>query len=237
MKKQAHCITLLFVSFAYCLVAENKKDLSMLTHINNSQKSISETINQSVRTFDARIGVVEAYAAMGDSTSGLEERGSMESKNHDAHALIQEEAKKIEKAKAEYAKKAPAMTESARKSEELKIAKMERDLNDLAQEKGEELKNDMHTATERLVKELDVAVAELAQEEGLDIVVDKISGRILYVSDTFDYTEKAIDKINKRHELKLVENKKIENKNGETTKVVVTENKSVTPSPAKAKIT
>jgi Skp family chaperone for outer membrane proteins len=226
MKKHNVLTAGLLVSLASISFAEDKK----VGEVKTAPKSVAYVLGESSIAVDARLAVVESYAVMGDANPGVQEREEMEIKQNNARAEIQEEAKKLEKAKNDYAKKAPAMTESARKSEEMKLAKMERDLNDLAQEKGEELKQEMQVATERLMQELEVAVAELATEEKLDVVVDKMSGRILYVSEKFDFTEKTIDKINKRHEVKLAQNKKAE-------KTVVAENKTAAAKPAAKKTT
>lgn len=221
MKKYSLYATGLLIAFSFISLAEDKTVYTKNTQIISSEKSATQLLSQSELSLDARISVVESYAIMGESTPGLQEREAMEAKQSNARLEIQEKAKELEKGRSEYAKKASAMTDSARKAEELRLAKMERDLNDLAQEKGEELKQEMQIATERLMQELESAVTELAQENNLDIVVDKITGRILYVSDKFDLTDRAIDKVNKRHEIKLAENQK----NIDAKKVVVAENK------------
>lgn len=212
MKKYTQLAAGLLISLASMSIAEDKKVASSTTIVSKQSAhgadNMSQLLDKSHVAVDAHLGVVESYAVMGDTQPGVAEREEMELKQNSARTEIQDEARKLEKAKNDYAKKAPAMTESARKLEETKLAKMERDLNDLAQEKGEELKQDMQVATEKLMQELEVAVAELAKEENLDIVVDKMTGRILYVSDKFDFTEKAIDKVNKRHEIKLAQNQK-----------------------------
>src|SRR5436190_14610029 len=100
------------------------------------------------------------------------------------------------------------MTDTASKKEEKKIIKMDRDLKNMVTEKEEELKLDMQIATEKLVQEMEVAVIELAKQENIDIVFDKMTGRAIYVSEEFDFTDKVLKRVNENHQIKLAQNKK-----------------------------
>ena len=85
---------------------------------------------------------------------------------------------------------------------------MDRDLKNMVTEKEEELKLDMQIATEKLVQEMEVAVIELAKQENIDIVFDKMTGRAIYVSEEFDFTDKVLKRVNENHQIKLAQNKK-----------------------------
>ncbi len=102
------------------------------------------------------------------------------------------------------------MSESAREKEEKRLMKMERDLKNIVAEKEEELKQDMQQATELLAQSLDSGVVELAKKQDLDVVFDKMTGRAIYVSSKFDFTEKAIKEVDKKYEVKLAQNKQAE---------------------------
>ncbi|HWY34726.1 MAG TPA: OmpH family outer membrane protein, partial [Nitrosopumilaceae archaeon] len=155
------------------------------------------------------------FTVMGEGDSGQVFRKEIEAKRDLATETIQEESKKIEKARAEYVNKATTMTDSAREKEEKKLLKMERDIKNMVTEKEEELKLDMQIATEKLVQELEVAVVELAQQENIDVVFDKMTGRAIYVSKDFDWTDKVIKRVNENHQVKVAQAKK-----QEATKVV-----------------
>ncbi len=156
----------------------------------------------------ANVRFVETFTVMGEGELGQMYRVEIEGKRDTAMQLIQEEAKKVEKAKTEYVTKATTMTDAAREKEEKKLHKMDRDLKNMATEKEEELKLDMQIATEKLVQDMEVAVIELAQQENIDIVFDKMTGRAIYVSEEFDFTDKVIKKVNENHQMKVAQNKK-----------------------------
>jgi len=164
---------------------------------------------------EANVKFVETFTVMGEGDSGQIYRKEIEAKRDLATETIQEESKKIEKARSEYINKATTMTDAAREKEEKKLLKMERDLKNMVTEKEEELKLDMQIATEKLVQELEVAVVELAQQENIDVVFDKMTGRAIYVSKDFDWTDKVIKRVNENHQVKVAQAKK-----HEATKVV-----------------
>jgi Skp family chaperone for outer membrane proteins len=191
--------------------------------------SVADVMSDSKVTIDAKIGFVESFAIMGDCQEGQKARKEIEAKRDMAGREIQEESKKYEKVRNDYASKSSTMSDVARVKEEKQLMKMENELKNLVGEKEEELKVDMQIATESLAQSLDVSVAKLAQNEKLDIVFDKITGRAMYVSANFDYTTKAIKEMDKNYEIKLAQNKQPE----ATTKVA--ENK-IAPAAKSSKV-
>jgi len=159
---------------------------------------------------DATTVIIDSYVVMGECQEGLNARKEIEYKKELASQEIQDESRIFEKAKAEYISKSTTMSDTAQKKEEQKLLKMERDLKNLVAEKEEELKHDMQIATEMLAQSLEAGVARLAENEHIDIVFDKMTGRTIYVSDKFNFTDKAIKEVDKNYEIKLAQNKKTE---------------------------
>lgn len=175
---------------------------------------------------DATIRVVESFTSMGESEKGQVKRSEIEAKRDLSMQEVQDESKKFEKAKADYLAKSTTMSDSAREKEEKKLIKMERDIKNLVAEKEEELKLDMQSATESLAQDLEQSIVRLAQNENIDIVIDKMTGRALYVSPEFDITQKAIEEMNKTYKVELAQNAK-QAKQAEQAVTKVAENKTV----------
>ncbi len=194
------CVTLLNSINAETQTAAKPKTIS----------SVADVMGDSKVTIDAAIGFIESFAVMGDCQEGLKARKEIETKRDLAGKEIQDEAKKYEKAKNDYISKSTTMSDAARAKEEKQLMKLENDIKTLASEKEDELKMDMQFATENLAQNLDATVAKLAQAENLDIIFDKMTGRAMYVSDKFDYTNKAIKEMDKSYEIKLAQNKQAE---------------------------
>ncbi|HLW73326.1 MAG TPA: OmpH family outer membrane protein [Candidatus Babeliales bacterium] len=194
---------------------------------NQSVLSTANFIGDSNVMIEAAIGFVDSFAIMGDCQEGQKARKEIESKRDLASNEIQEESKKFEKAKSDYVSKSTTMTDSAREKAEKQLIKMERDIKNLVAEKEEEIKADMQVATETLAQGLDAGVAKLAKNENLDVIFDKMTGRAMYVSEKFDFTDKAIKEVNKNYEIKLAHNKQAESS------IKVADNKTAAAKPAK----
>jgi len=217
---------------APCAHAEDKNSsVTVVAKKETAQKtqtlSTADIIGDKNITVDAAIAFVDSYAIMGECQEGQKARKDIENKRDLATQEIQDESKQFEKAKNDYIAKSTTMTDSAREKEEKKLMKMERDIKNLVAEKEEELKLDMQIATELLAHGLEDGVAKLAKNEKLDVVFDKMTGRAIYVSDKFNFTDKAIKEVNKNYEVKLAQN----SKQAEVTKVA--DNKAAAPKPAK----
>jgi outer membrane protein len=224
MKNRMIAAALCTILFGITVNAEEKA--TQLVAKNNPQKSITsvaDVMGDSNIMVEAAIGFVESFAVMGDCQEGQKARKEIEGKRDLASREIQDESKKFEKAKNDYVAKSSTMSDSARDKEEKQLMKMERELKNLVAEKEEELKADMQIATENLAHSLDASVAKLAQNQNLDIVIDKMTGRAMYVSDKFDFTDQAIKEMDKNYEIKLAQN----SKQPEATKVA--DNKAAAP--------
>jgi Skp family chaperone for outer membrane proteins len=184
--------------------------LATLTSCSFSTFTAPDIASDSSIMSDLSIGFIDSFAIMGECEEGQKARKDIESKRDLASQEIQEESKKLEKAKNDYISKSTTMSDSAREKEEKQLMKKDRELKALVAEKEEELKSEMQIATETLAQSLDAGVIELARKQDLDIVFDKMTGRAMYVSPQFDFTDKAIKEVNKKYEVKLAQNKKAE---------------------------
>jgi Skp family chaperone for outer membrane proteins len=200
----------IFTATALCVTLLNTVNASQSTAKPKAITSVADVMGDSNISLDASIGFIESFAIMGDCQEGQKARKEIEAKRDAAGREIQDESKKYEKVKNDYIAKSTTMSDAARTKEEKQLIKMENELKNLVAEKEEELKADMQLATENLAQSLDATVATLAQNENLDIVFDKMTGRAMYVSEKFDYTDKAIKEMNKNYEIKLAQNKQPE---------------------------
>ncbi len=157
---------------------------------------------------DAKIGFVDTFQVMGTSQQGQKARKDLEKKREELSNGIQKDEEKIKQAMVEYKSKATTLSEEARGKEEKKLIKMERDYKNNIQESEDELKIDMQKKTELLARESDEGIIKMAQQENLDVVFDKMTGRAVYVSNEFDFTSKAINVVDKNYEVKLAQSKK-----------------------------
>jgi Skp family chaperone for outer membrane proteins len=208
MKNRVLVLTGLCVGLMSVAVAQDKNIVVAPAKVDKKELSATDILASSDMKVDASIMFVETFTVMGDSETGMLARKEIEAKRDLASQEVQVKSKDFEKAKNEYITKATTMSDAAREKEEKNLIKKERDLKNFVTEKEEELKLDMQMATEKLAHEMEAAVIELAQQENIDVVFDKMTGRAIYVSQTFDFTDKVIERVNEKHHLKLAQNKK-----------------------------
>ncbi|PKN03285.1 hypothetical protein CVU75_03005 [Candidatus Dependentiae bacterium HGW-Dependentiae-1] len=164
---------------------------------------------------DLKIRFMDTFEAMRVSKEGVEVAKELENKRKELAKKIETEEKRIAQAMTEYRSQASSLSDTARNKKELELTNMKRDYESMVQKYEEELKLVMQQKTELLAKEVDKAVTKMAKEEGLDAVVDRMSGRVIYASAKGDCTEKIAREMNKQYEVKLSEAKGI--KSGSTT--------------------
>lgn len=147
-----------------------------------------------------KVGYVSSMEVINGSKVGKEIKGKLDAAFKKSGAEVQAEELRITKAVNEYKAKETTMADSARESEQARLMKMRRDFEAMVQEKDEEMKRLQAKLNEQLTKEALATAGELAQSEGLDVVVDTDSGKVLYVASNVNYTSKFTERINKHYD-------------------------------------
>jgi len=161
--------------------------------------SLAEVSNQKGKDVNLKIRFINSMELMRDTEEGQRISQELQSKYKDLAEEIQELNKKLEMAAADFKKKESMLSESAKETEQKKLMRMKRELDVKAQEAEEEYKLAAQKATEKISKEIIEVAEAVAKEDGLDAVIDKDSGRALYVADaTANYTGKVKERMNKK---------------------------------------
>jgi len=153
-----------------------------------------------------KVGYVSAPAVM-ESKRGKQVRAELEKKMEAVMSELQEEEQKIVNAQNELKMKQSnnLVSDSALDADQQKLRNMARNFDVKRQEKAEEMKVAEQKANTILVEDTYKAAAELAQSKSLDVVIDKDSGRALYVASNIDYTSDLRVELDKKFD---AENKK-----------------------------
>jgi Skp family chaperone for outer membrane proteins len=168
---------LLVSGIVFCIQAENQ--VSQASGVAKDAQIAMEK-QGNAKDSDLKVCYVDYVSAMRESKAGQQVTFDIEAKRKKMATELQELEKIFAYAVKEFQDKAVTMSDEAREKEQTRIAKMERDFKIRAQEYEEELKREMQRATEKLSKEFEEAVAEYARAEKLDVVVDKVTGRVIY---------------------------------------------------------
>lgn len=175
----------------------NRKSFLLLTLVAVAAKA---DVNVSATKKELKVCYIDSLAAMRDSKAGQIVTVELESKRKRVADDLQRREKEFTADVKMFQDKSPTMSPMAREDEQKRLAKMERDLKLTMQEKEEDFKVDMQRATEKLSKELDEAVFEFARAEKYDIVVDKITGRVVYSAADQEPTTHIVSIMDRNHE-------------------------------------
>ncbi|MCI0469675.1 MAG: OmpH family outer membrane protein [Nitrospirae bacterium] len=143
-----------------------------------------------------KIGVVDLYKALNESESGKKAKSNLESLIKSKQAAIEEKQKNIEKLKADFDKKAAAMSSEVRKSKEDEIERLFRDYQRMVTDSQTELKKKETEMTGGILKELREIINNIAKEEKFTLVIERADGIVLYVDSSIDITKKVLNKLN-----------------------------------------
>lgn len=160
-------------------------------------------LSKHVTTGDLKIRYIDAFTAMRECKQGIEEVAKLEERRQELAKKIEQEGKKYEASVNEFKAKTSTMSESARAKKEQELVRLKRDYESMVQGSEEEMKLVMQQITELLGREIEVAVTQYAQAEGLDAVIDKVTGRVLYTSSKADATTKVVTIMDKNHAVKV----------------------------------
>lgn len=158
----------------------------------------AENSNEKGKDVDLKIRFVNSTELMRDTEEGKKISKELQGIYKKLAEEVQELNKKLETSAAEYKKRESMLSESAKESEQKKLSRMKRELDVKAQEAEEEYKSEAQKATERISKEIIEVAEEVAKADELDALIDKDSGRALYVADEINYTSKLSERMNKK---------------------------------------
>ena len=172
------------------------------------KKEIKDALKSGELKTDLKVRYIDTFTAMRNSDIGKEEAEKLEQTAKEKTAAVQATGQQVAKRVKEYEVKAPTMSEDARKKEEEYLIAAKRDYEHERKSAEEDMKMASQRATEKLLKDLEQAVYEIARVEKLDAVIDGATGKVIFASENADYTAKIVSKMNKQREVKLASTSK-----------------------------
>jgi outer membrane protein len=194
--------------YAGQVVQTGVKKEKLKTSPSSTDKTLSSILADNNLSTNIEIRFIDSFDVMGGCKEGMKARQDLEVKREVLSTELQKEEQKITHTMSEYKGKSSMLSDTAREKEEKKLMRMEREYKNKIQESEEELKIDMQKKTENLARNVDQAVIKVAQTESVDVIVDKMTGRAIYVNERLDFTAQVKNEMNKQYDIKLAQNKK-----------------------------
>ncbi len=143
---------------------------------------------------------VDSFRAMRECNDGEKVGKEIDNLRETASNEIRKTAENLAKAEADLKSKASMLKPVELAKQERDLDKRKRDLQESVGEKEQEIKMVMQQKTEELAVKIEEGVVTVAKEKGVDAVIDKMTGRVMYTKDNNrgDITSEAIGAINQK---------------------------------------
>lgn len=145
-----------------------------------------------------KFGVVEFQKVFSDTTLGKKTLESLNSFIKNREALIELEEKDLKRMQEDFAKQASVLSDSAKREREEQFRRRAAEFQQKAGELSREVQEKQKEVQEGFREKAERAVAKVAQQLGLLVVLEKGRGAPVPYSDaSLDITVKVIDELNK----------------------------------------
>ncbi|MDE3226539.1 MAG: OmpH family outer membrane protein [Nitrospirota bacterium] len=145
-----------------------------------------------------KIGVVEFQKVFSDTTFGKKTLESLNAFIKNREALVDLEEKELKRLQEDFTKQASVLSEAAKREREEQFRRRATEFQQKAGELNREVQEKQKEVQENFRDKSDQAVAKVAQQMGLLVVLEKGRGLPVPYSDaSLDITAKVIEEMNK----------------------------------------
>lgn len=145
-----------------------------------------------------KIGVVEFQKVFSDTAIGKKTLESLNSFIKNREALVELEEKELKRMQEDFSKQASVLSENAKREREEQFRRRAAEFQQKAGELTREVQEKQKEVQEGFREKAERAVAKVAQQLGLLVVIEKGRGAPVPYSDaSLDITAKVIDEMNK----------------------------------------
>ncbi len=140
---------------------------------------------------DVKMGVVDSSDILAKSADGKKVQEILKRKSDELGRDLQKQDQEIGRMVEEFRKQSAVMKEEAKKQRQEELSKRANEFQRRVQDADKQLAQLEQKEKEPLLKKLEQAVNAVAQENKLDIVLDRRASGLLYMAPTMDITEKV----------------------------------------------
>jgi outer membrane protein len=140
---------------------------------------------------DFKVAVVDSSDILGKSAEGKKIQDTLKHKSDELGKDLQKQDKEIGRMVEEFRKQATVMKEDAKKQRQEELSKRASEFQRRVQDADKQMAQLEQREKEPLLKKLEQAVNAVAQENKMDLVLDKRLSGLLYYNPAMDITEKV----------------------------------------------
>ena len=154
--------------------------------------TVEQIMQEKNATIDLTLRYFNSIDCMRSSKKGQQETQAIEIQRQQMTMEIKRMQEEITTFAKDLQQQAAALSDTARDKKQQEIVKMNRDYENKLKDCDEQLKLAMQQVTDRLSRDVEVAVSEYAQANDIDVMADSITGRVVYVSERAQCTRDII---------------------------------------------
>ena len=143
-----------------------------------------------------KIGYVDVQRAIQETEEGKAARTRLKGEFEQRRAQIDKKSQDLEKMQQEYDKQQAVLSDDAKKKKQEEFQKLLVDTRKSASELQEDLAGKEQQAMQSILQKLNAVVAEIAERESINFVMDKAS--LLYAPQAADITNEVVRRYNDR---------------------------------------
>lgn len=147
-----------------------------------------------------KIVVIDIRKVVNKSKYGEEVMSKLKEKYDELSLKIQAKSKELEVLKEELEKKGALLTPEAREKKQSEYQRLLRELKSLQEDAQYEMQEYERKLLDPVFKDLEIVLKEVAQKEGIDLVLEKNQPGIYYMSPSIDFTDKLIERFDAYYE-------------------------------------
>ena len=140
---------------------------------------------------ELKIGVADGNALLAGSAEGKRAQENIKRKSDELSRPLGTKRQDISRQVEEFQKQAGMMKEAARKAKQQELEKKMADFEKQTQDAQKQLSQVQEKEMAPVLQKLEAAVKVVAQENKIDLVLDKRSSGLLYMAPTLDITDKV----------------------------------------------
>lgn len=144
------------------------------------------------RAEDMKVGIVDLQRAIQTSETGKKAKSQLEEAFNKKKKELQAEEANLKKLQEEFQKKQSALSDSAKKEQQMKLQEKFMKYQELLQKSQADIQKKEQEMSEPIIRKIREKVNEIAKKKGYNLVLEKNDNVVLFSQDKDDLTEEVM---------------------------------------------
>ena len=144
-----------------------------------------------------KVGVVDLQKCIEQSNEGKRVYSSLKEKHDSMQERLNEKQKELAQMQKDIEKQSLMLSLDAKEDKQRDFERKRRDLGYLLQDMNEEMNKAEASARKKILQDVEEIVKTIAKKGDYDLILERRTAGVMFISDPLDITEKIIEAYNK----------------------------------------